>query len=307
MALSIPANFSRAIADHHDQAGREWLARLPALVATLANRWKFEFGQPFEDLAHSYVMPVTLTDGTAAVLKAAFPGRALDLEVAALRAFAGRGVVRLFDADTSGGAILIERLDPGTPLTKLGDEAAINNAISVMREIRATPPAPGVFPTTAEWAAGLAHLRVRFGGGTGPFPAALVDAAERVFEELHSSATRSVLLHGDLHHGNILAATRRSWLAIDPKGVIGEPAYEVGALLRNPMPDLLRMPHVIRVQARRLDQLSDELDLDRRHAAAYAFAQAVLASWWQFEDHGGGWEPWIRCAELLQELYEQQR
>jgi streptomycin 6-kinase len=71
------------------------------------------------------------------------------------------------------------------------------------------------------------------------------------------------LLHGELHHENILAAERAPWLAIDPKGVIGEPAYETGALIRNRLLNLSDLPQAIRVLTHRVDQLSEELNLDR--------------------------------------------
>ncbi len=110
-----------------------------------------------------------------------------------------------------------------------------------------------------------------------------------------------VLQHGDLHHDNILSAERQAWLAIDPKGVAGEPAYEVAALLRNPMPQLLSMPNLGLVMARRVDLLSEYLSLDRTRLVAWGLAQAVLAAWWDFEDHGHGGEQWLTCAELLTE------
>jgi len=105
-----------------------------------------------------------------------------------------------------------------------------------------------------------------------------------------------VLLHGDLHHENILAATRQPWLAIDPKGIVGEPAYEVGALLRN---RLDAAPDLRPLQARRLDQLAEALQLDRQRLLSWSVAQAVLSAWWSYEDHGRGWEPMIAYAEVL--------
>jgi streptomycin 6-kinase len=111
-----------------------------------------------------------------------------------------------------------------------------------------------------------------------------------------------VLLHGDLHHHNILSAERQPWLALDPKGVIGEPAYEVGALLRNPFPQILSLPGPGRLLARRVDQLAAELDFDRQRLVGWGIAQAVLAAWWSFEDHGHGWQGCLTCAELLADL-----
>jgi streptomycin 6-kinase len=137
---------------------------------------------------------------------------------------------------------------------------------------------------------------------SGPLPIGLVDQAEALFAELIASMSEPVLLHGDLHHENILSANRQPWLAIDPKGLMGEPAYETGALLRNPMPRLLNMDRPGQVLARRIEQLSDHLELDRARIRGWALAQAVLAASWTLEDHGRDWEPWIVCAELLAAL-----
>jgi streptomycin 6-kinase len=111
-----------------------------------------------------------------------------------------------------------------------------------------------------------------------------------------------VLLHGDLHHENILSAERQPWLAIDPQGVIGEPAYETGALLRNPMPDILNFPNLKSVLKKRVDQLVEELALDRSRILGWGIAQAVLSAWWDYEEHGHVGETSITIAELLSQV-----
>ena len=107
------------------------------------------------------------------------------------------------------------------------------------------------------------------------------------------------MLHGDLHHFNILSAERELWLAIDPKGVVGEPAYEVGAYMRNPWPQLLSQPGVSTIMSRRLDVFSEELGIERQRLRGWAFAQAVLSAWWSYEDHGQVSEHALACAALL--------
>jgi len=96
----------------------------------------------------------------------------------------------------------------------------------------------------------------------------------------------SVLLHGDLHQDNILSAEREPWLAVDPKGVIGEPVFETGALLRNFWPDILSIPNPKSLMARRIDQLSAELGFDRERIYDWGFSQAVLSVLWSIEDKG---------------------
>jgi streptomycin 6-kinase len=124
-------------------------------------------------------------------------------------------------------------------------------------------PAPPIhaIPTIVEWASGLSTLRRRFDGGTGPLPVTLVDRAEALFAELIGSQGAGVILHGDLHHDNILSAEREPWLAIDSKGVIGEAEYEPGAFLRN---RLLSQPDPAKTLARRVNHFAERLGFDRQ-------------------------------------------
>jgi streptomycin 6-kinase len=294
----VPEGLARTVVELHGSEGAEWLKRLHATIEDYAERWALRVSAPFEPLSYNYVAPAVRADGTDAVLKAGVPGGELTTEIEALRVFGGRGSARLLEADPDRGVLLLERLRPGTPLTRLSDDEATTAAVEVMRQLWRPVPSQHAFPTINEWGAGFERLRARF-GGPGPFPARLVETAEALFSDLVASMADPVLLHGDLHHWNILAAERQPWLAVDPKGVVGEPAYEVGALLRNPMPELLKEPHLGRTLGRRADQLAEELRLDRDRLVGWGVAQAVLAAWWSYEDRGHGWEPWIACAETL--------
>jgi streptomycin 6-kinase len=168
-----------------------------------------------------------------------------------------------------------------------------------MQQLWSPVPSENSFPTVAEWAQGLGRLRQEFDGGTGPFVPKLVEAAESLFADLLPSQVEPVLLHGDLHHWNILRATRAPWLALDPKGVVGEPAYEVGAWLRNPIDRLADWPNLKRIQARRIDQFAEMLSLDRQRLVGWGIAQAVLSAWWSYEDHGRVGTVAMACAESL--------
>lgn len=298
----LPDSFARTIIDLHADVGAAWLRDLPALLEACARRWRLVIGPPFV-LSYNYVAPAIRADGTQVVLKAGVPEGEIQREMEALRLFDGDGMVRLLEADRDRGVLLLEGLEPGTPLSTLvtvgEDEKATSVAVGVMRGIWRPVPSEHAFPSAAGWARGLQRLRAQFDGTTGPLPADLVEEAESLFDALLASMETAVLLHGDLHHDNILAAGPSSWRAIDPKGLIGEPAYEVGALLHNPMPQLLEQPDAGRLLARRVDQLSEELELDRARVRGYGLAVAVLSAWWSVEDHGQGWEAAIACARHL--------
>jgi streptomycin 6-kinase len=300
--LAVPASLARTLVEVHGEAGRAWLGRLPSLVAHCQERWSIQVGPPFPRLSYNLVAPARRADGTDLILKLGVPNRELTTEIHALGQFEGRGAVQLIDADPELGVLLLERLRPGTPLVHLGmshDEEATSIAAGIMRQLWRPAPAQHPFPTVARWVAGLGKLRSRFGGTAGPLPARLVERAEATSAALLGSMAEPVVLHGDLHHENILAAQRQPWLAIDPKGVVGEPAYEVGALLLNPLPHLLEAPDPPGIQARRIRQLAEELGVDRERIAGWGLAQAVLSAWWSIEDHGYGWEGAVACAEIL--------
>lgn len=285
--------------------GEAWIQQLPSAIAACVERWSLILEPPFVDLSYNYAAPATRADGSHAVLKIGDPSdREFRTEAFALEIFDGRGVCRLLELDLETGAMLLERAEPGTPLFDVDDEEpATEAAVGVMQRLWRPVPDDHSFPTVAYWASGIQRLlRDRCGGGTGPLPAPLVERAEAHFADLLSSTGEQVLLHGDLHHWNILAAQREPWLAIDPKGVVGEREYEVGAILRNPAPQLLQQPDPAHILARRLDQLSEMLDFNRERLRDWGIAQAVLSAVWTFDDHPSGWDFALRCAEILSRL-----
>jgi streptomycin 6-kinase len=244
-------------------------------------------------------------DGTEAILKMGVPNPELTTEIEALSAFGGRGAVRLLAVDRARGALLLERLRPGAPLWSVpDDEEATRIAARLMRQLWRPVPGEHPFPTTRRWALGFDRMRARFQGGTGPLPAALTGRAEALFRDLLASAGEPVLLHGDLHHDNILSARRRPWLAIDPKGVVGEPAYETGALLRNPVGRLLGEPDPAGIIARRVEILAAKLDMDRHRLLDWGLAQAVLAAWWCVEDGQDCWQVLLQHAAVIEAVVD---
>ena len=293
----------RNVARMRGGEGEEWLRRLPDIVSYLRERWEIEVGRPFEGIWYNWVAPARRADGTHAVIKLCVPG---DEEFAsgalALEAFDGRGAVRLLELDLGLGAMLMERVEPGGQLYDVRDDvAATSAAAGVIVKLRRPVPPDHPFPTVSRWARGFSLLRDRFGGGIGPMPPMLVERAELLFDDLLSSQEETVLLHGDLHQENILSVSdgeRGSWLAIDPKGVAGDPAYEVAALLHNP-DWLLEEPRPGEVLERRVYQLAEELDLDLQRVWGWGFAKAVRAAFQVFEDGVEVWNQALKCAELL--------
>ena len=198
-----------------------------------------------------------------------------------VNAFGGRGVVRVVEYDD--GAALLERIVPGTALvdlTKDGHDDAATEAIADVIAAMTPNAAPPWCPTVSDWARAFTWY---VDSGDTQIPARLVRRASEIYTELCETQRAARLLHGDLQHYNVLRDEHRGWLAIDPKGVVGEVESEIGALLRNPaeLPAILSNPATIE---RRVRTLSSRLDLDAGRVLRWGFAQAVLSAIWLIED-----------------------
>jgi streptomycin 6-kinase len=302
--LQLPSPFERRIREAPGVAGEAWLRELPSLVGDLVERWRLTLGPPFE-FSFNYVARARRADGSEAVLKVGPWGGELVQEIRALRRYAGDGVCRLLEADEERRALLLERIRPGGLLLGLAaadDDAATRVGARLMRRLWRPVPEPAgrsQFRPLAEWFAAFARHRAAY-GGPGPFPPAVLERADSLADELLGSAPTEVLLHADFHHYNVLSAEREPWLAIDPKGMIGDPGYEAGPFLLNPWLDPEgKEPALLR---RRLDILADELDYDRARLRDWGIAHAVLSACWSAEDLGDGWQGAIATAQNLIDL-----
>jgi streptomycin 6-kinase len=300
--VQIPKNLRETIERVHGERGREWLDKFPALISECRSRWSLDIDRPFANLSHNLVLLATMPDGQKVVLKLGVPGSESTTEANTLDLFAGVGAVRLLAHDEPRGILLLERVVPGTPVYKLhSEEEATRTAATLMRQLWRSPPANHTFPSLVIWFQAFARLRNKFGGGSGPFPAKVIDKAERTFASLNASSDRSLILHGDLHHANILFSEDRGWLAIDPKGVCGDPGYEVGSFMLNRLPANASESATIEVFAQRLSIFSAELGVDRQRLAQWSLCHCVLSALWDLED-SSDWRPTIGVALMLEKL-----
>lgn len=266
-------------------------------------RWDIQVFKPFVR-APNYVAPARRRDGTPAVIKLGLSSDdEIRTEIEALRTYGGGGSAELLEADPDLAVLLMERLEPGTPLSTIEDDAKATRILaSLMKQLWRPLPAGHLFPHIRDWARGMERYRACAREKGGPIPLSLIDTAQTFFDNLLSSMQPPVLVHGDLHHHNVLSAQRAPWLTIDPKGVAAEPAYETAAMLRNPSPGFLKQPRVTKLIERRIRLLADELGLDEERIWHWAFAQTVLSAVWDWEDRSGGWDYGIAMAEKLLQL-----
>lgn len=267
-ALRIPERLAHTVVSAFGEVGRDWLARLPSLVADAAGAWQLQVGAPFEPGGNvGWVAPVRRADGSDAVLKVECPGHRNPWAAKGLRHWAGRGAARLFDADAASQVFLLERCVPGTNGDDL-DVATGNEVVaSVLAALHAVdPPAADAFEPLA-----LVVERFRetmwdwFERFERPVDRGVVAQADELFTSLTASAPDPVLLHGDLGPGNVVRSAR-GWLAIDPYPVLGDRAFDVKQVLS--LRDL-------RDAREQVAFFADRLDLDARRIAGWTFACCV--------------------------------
>jgi streptomycin 6-kinase len=237
----------------------------------------------FAALVINYVAPGTRADGTACVLKVSRHIEETRSEIAALQLWAGDGSARLLAEDADQGALLLERLEPGTLLVEVAetdDDAATRIAAGLLRQLWRPATEGSGLRTLESWCAGYERNREALLRGVNGFPVTLFERADALRAELLASTSESTVLHGDMQHYNVLRARRADWLAIDPKGLVGDRSFDVCQFLSNPRPTTVTVEGI----RRRLDIFCAELGLDRRRTRDWCLVHAVLDACWSFED-----------------------
>lgn len=282
----------------NEPGGAAWLERLPQLAAECAEEWRLRLGAPFEPASVSLVVPATREDGDETVLKLNFPEPESEHEADALTHWDGRGAARLLTHDPKRRALLIERLRPGMQLWQVADEDEANRAAACVLRMLWRPAAAGApYRTLAgEAERWLRELPARYERLGCPFERSLLDSACSTISELAPTQPELVVLHQDLHGGNILSAKREPWLAIDPKPLLGERAFDVASLLRDRRPALAVDPAPQRRIRRRLDLLSAELELDRERMRGWGIVHALV---WGLDGDRGADEAMVAVAGWL--------
>lgn len=205
-----------------------------------------------------------------------FPHRESEHEAEALRRWNGRGAVQLIENDPERFALLIERCEPGDPLSTVEPEKALEMMTEILPRlwIDAGPPFISLGDEAAQWSAELPVFWERAGR---PFEVELLNGAIEALDALSGSQGPQVLIHQDLHGGNVLRATREPWLVIDPKPIAGEREFSVSPIVRSS-----EFGHSRKQVVDRLDRLARALDLNRERARLWSFAQTLA---WAFEDN----------------------
>lgn len=260
--------------------GATWLDGLPGLVDRLLHDWRLTTTGASRHGECALVVPVRRHTGETAVLKVTWPHAEARHEHLALRAWDGRGAVRLLAAEPVSGTLLLEQLDADRCLRERPLLEACEVVGLLMRQL--DRPAPARIDTVAtkaeRWAEQLARP-------TPSVPRRLTEQAASTLPDLLADPPTPSLVHEDLHDLNVLAplsgfADRGDWLAIDPKPVAGEWEYAVAPVVWNRAEEATRASN-LRTHARlRADVVAEAAGLDEDRVRAWTFVRLVLNAVW---------------------------
>ena len=221
-------------------------------------------------------------------------------------------VARGHDCAWVGHGEVIERVLPGTPLrafdVRIDDATATAIGATMLTRLwRPAPSEAGGLISLQRWFRDLFRLRDQLRDGRADLPISRdsVEYATAIAEDLLGTPD-PVVLHGDLHHGNILENAAGGWTVIDPKGLIGDRAYDVGTWMLNGWP-ASEPGDQESIQRRRVDIFADGLDLPRERIIAGALVHATLVIAWACVESTAeafARDPWLQGTLKAQAIFE---
>lgn len=295
--MELNKTFINNIQALYGDQGVVWLNTLPKKIEQLCDKWNLQFLKALPDLTYHFIgLVAILQTNEVAVLKIAPTNEQIETEANWLFSM-NRTAANIYSYDSEHHAILMERLQPGHTLKALVKSGHDDNATKIICELIRNIQK---YQLTIYQFKPLSTLYTNFSKLDGYFDKKMLSKAKSLFNDL-TSESPSVILHGDLHHDNILLSYH-TWKVIDPHGYSGDPAYEVGAMIYNPLDCFPNTHSVQQIISRRLKILSDELPFDMQRIKAWAFCKTILSIAWTFEDHQHIPSFEANVAKILDEL-----
>ena len=276
--IAIPASLIQNVRTWNaDELTPGWLENLPRNVAALCDKWQITLNPT---LPVSTITLVVLGDSEIlgpVVIKSSPLADEFRSEATALRIAGGGNVSKLHDVNFDQSIMVVEQIQPGTPLKhfNLDDDIATRLAAETVQTFWREVEDPTGLTSLRPWCRALLEWK----SDERAIPDHLIARAQQVANRCLDNQTRFVLLHGDFHHDNLLRRGDNDWAIIDPKGLIGDPAFEVVTWMWNPM-GIAKHPDYAAVLSRRIDIFSEVWGRERSTLVEWAFFGAVLSLCW---------------------------
>jgi streptomycin 6-kinase len=287
------------VTDTWGDNGRAWLNQLPAVIKSLSQHWSLTDINPVTNLSYNYVAKAIQNNITPVVLKISCDAQLILDEYNALKHFAGAGSIQARDMSALHNAMLLEQAIPGQLLSEhhsINIEDTIAIYAGVVTKIATPQLTKNNYTHVRSWCAAIDRIKDR------RIEKCHVQKAKELRTFLLSSVNNEYLCHGDLHLENIIVHGAE-WLSIDPKGVIGEMAFEAAAFNFLDTSELFDSAMLQNKITARVAYLARALQIDNNRLLAWVFLRAIIAAQWFIEDNGDA-DAMLRLAAAVYPLVE---
>lgn len=264
------------------EKGQDWLSKLPSIINALSIYWSLTDIKPVNNMNYNYVALALQNNKIPVVLKISCDEALILNEYNALQHFNGHGAIKVFEINKEYNALLLEQAIPGCLLKEnhpLKIEETIKIYGNVVKALAEQPLPKGNYTHVSKWCETIDRITDQ------RIERKFVDKAKELKSILLASAEHEYLCHGDLHLENIIQHDK-NWVSIDPKGIIGEMAFEAAAF------DLITQAEIkdnAKIQEKisdRIVKLATILGLDFKRLLAWIFLRVILSAQWFVEDKG---------------------
>jgi streptomycin 6-kinase len=277
--IQIPDYFKVKAQRQFGEDGPQWIHDLPSMLSECINRWRLSELVVLDDLSINFLCYATSPYGDI-VLKICGPHSERITEMVALDLYAGRYACRCMESNHKLGAMLLERIKPGHCLRSLtSQDEQLRIGTQMVKNLPIPVKADVQLPVYSDWIEHAIQTVLSRYNPSQVFQQ-LMDTAARLFAEIPHTAR--YLLHGDLHHDNILLSIDGSWKIIDPQGVIGPPVLECGRFIQNHVIGDDGIIDIAKIKTT-MEYFASALDQPIRSVWIAFFVLHVLSFCWGFE------------------------
>ena len=273
--------------------GKDWLERLPAIRAAISKKYQLSALNPVSNMSFNYVCS-GMQNEKPIMLKLGFDQQAFSKEADCLQAFEQYGSAKVIA--TEPGMIIMQKLDPGMTLKSYfpqKDDQALTILCKTILQLHKAqiPKHHHFFPLKKILSILDQDLDI---------PQKLLDSARALRDDLLLSTKKEVLLHGDLHHENLLQHGN-DWKVIDPKGFIGDPLFDLCAFILGPIPELLQQNNRTGLIQKRIKICAHELQAPQQRIQDWLYVKSVLGWAWCLDDNMAP-DYFKGCVSLLEKI-----
>lgn len=263
--------------------GEDFYHKVLRDIAVYADQWKLSSLQLVASYSANLVFRCYSENYGNVVLKIGNPlfGEIVT-ELNTLYEYAGGRFCRVFDADIENGIILEECVQPGISLR---EESSLEQRLSIFCSLYSglhkTPANAAIYPTYIEWVCRITDYMSKRQDCTDLY--AYMQKAKDMCLAVANLYSQKLLLHGDLHHDNILLGDAGQYRIIDPKGVIGDPVFDVPRFILNEFEDEITAELYKKINAI-LCNLEEKLTIPQDILKQCLYIETTMGACWSVED-----------------------